>query len=322
MTGVRIVLVGAGAIGAIVARAVYAAAPPDYRVVAVVDRQIERARALGLDVPAFAALSDVDVEYDAVDIRVPHRAHSAVALAALRDGRHVLVEKPLATSVADAAELVRMAAGGVVAVAENYPHLNAVRAARDAISSGAIGAVRAIRTTRAFTLDELWLGDGWRVADGILLDQGTHHTSLLRQLGGPIAAVSAHADPGPGGETVLLTVHFASGLIGQSLYSWGTPALEPDVEATVFGAGGRIDVQVAYESALGQARLFDGSTSTALSTGENYYDSHRSIVEDWVTAIVSGGQPVVSAADASTDLAVVLAGIQSLRDDGRTVELT
>jgi predicted dehydrogenase len=218
-----------------------------------------------------------------------------------------------------------MAAGRVVAVAENYPHLNAVRAAKAAIAGGAIGAVRAIRTTRAFTLDPIWLGEGWRVADGILLDQGTHHTSLLRQLGGPITAVSAHADRGPGadnGETVSLTVHFASGVIGQSLYSWGTPALEPDVEATVFGATGRIDVSVAYESALGQARLYSGRNSVDLSTGQNYYDSHRSIVEDWVQAIAHGGQPVVSAADANADLAVVLAAIQSVRDGGRTVDVT
>src|SRR5581483_1052318 len=119
--------------------------------------------------------------------------------------------------------------------------------------SGRVGDVLTLRSTRAFTLDGVWLRDGWRrgggESAGLLLDQGTHHTSLLRYLGGPITWVTAQAStPAPKAstpsissatsappasraapvprasddriDTFLLTVGFASGLAAQSLYSW------------------------------------------------------------------------------------------------------
>ena len=338
---VRIVLVGCGAIGWEVATRVYAHPTGGrYRLVAAVDPHADRAEAVSalLGIPAFASLAEVvaaGVEFDAVDQRLPHHLHVDAAIEALTAGRHVLVEKPLATSIADATRMVAAAADSdlVAAIAENYPHLSAVKAARHAIATGQAGAIRALRTTRAYTLGGVWVRDGWRTgtgpSSGILLDQGTHHTSLLRQLGGEITAVaaqhsSAPEDAGDGGvETVLLTVRFASGLIAHSLYSWGAAALVDEVEATVFGSTARIDVHVSYESDLGHAHCFDTQTprGTAISPPENYYDSHRLIVDDWVAAITEGRRPLVTFADAAADLAVVLAAATSLRSGGDFVEV-
>jgi len=339
---VRIVLVGCGAIGWEVATRVYTQPTGGrYRLVAAVDPYAERAEAVGalLGIPAFAFLNDVlaaGVEFDAVDQRLPHHLHADAAVEALTAGRHVLVEKPLATSIADATRMVAAAGddGGLVAaVAENYPHLSAVKAARHAIATGQAGAIRALRTTRAYTLGGVWVRDGWRTgtgpSSGILLDQGTHHTSLLRQLGGEITAVAAQhgtapEDAGDGGvETVLLTIRFASGLIAHSLYSWGAAALVDEVEATVFGSKARIDVRVSYEADLGHARCFDTRTpqGTAISPPENYYDSHRLMVDDWVAAITEERRPLVTFADAAADLAVVLAATTSLQSGGDFVEV-
>ena len=338
---VRIVLAGCGAIGWEVASRVYAH-PTDgrHRLVAAVDPDADRADAVGalLGIPAFASLAEVQaagVEFDAVDQRLPHHLHADAAIEALTACKHVLVEKPLATSLADAARMVAAADGGgvVTAVAENYPHLSAVKAARNAIAAGQAGAIRALRTTRAYTLGGVWLRDGWRTgtgpSSGILLDQGTHHTSLLRQLGGEITAVAAQhstapEDAGDGeAETVLLTVRFASGLLAHSLYSWGANALIDEVEATVFGSKARIDVRVSYEADLGHARCFDAQTpqGTAISPPENYYDSHRLIVDDWVAAITEERPPLVTFADAAADLAVVCAAAASLQRGGDFVEV-
>jgi predicted dehydrogenase len=337
---VRIVLVGCGAIGWEVATRVYAHPTGRYRLVAAVDPYTSRADAVGalLDVPAFASLAEVldaGVEFDAVDQRLPHHLHADAAVEALAAGRHVLVEKPLATSIADATRMVAASErGGVVAaVAENYPHLSAVKAARHAIATGQAGAIRALRTTRAYTLGGVWVRDGWRTgagpSSGIMLDQGTHHTSLLRRLGGEITAVAAQhstapEDAGDGGvETVLLTVRFASGLIAHSVYSWGATALVDEVEATVFGSKARIDVHVSYEADLGHAHYFDAQTpqGTAISPPENYYDSHRLMVDDWVAAITEERRPLVTFADAAADLAVVLAAATSLQSGGGFVEV-
>jgi predicted dehydrogenase len=338
---VRIVLVGCGAIGWEVATRVYTHPTGGrYRLVAAVDPYAERAGAVGalLGIPAFASLAEVlaaGVEFDAVDQRLPHHLHADAAVEVLTAGRHVLVEKPLATSIADAARMVAACDGGgvVAAVAENYPHLSAVKAARHAIATGQAGAIRALRTTRAYTLGGVWVRDGWRTgtgpSSGILLDQGTHHTSLLRRLGGEITAVAAQhstapEDAGDGAvETVLLTVRFASGLIAHSVYSWGAAALVDEVEATVFGSKARIDVHISYEADLGHARRFDAQTpqGIAISPPENYYDSHRLMVDDWVAAITEERRPLVTFADAAADLAVVLAAATSLQQGGDSVEV-
>ncbi len=333
-TPVGVALVGCGAMGELVARHVYAGAGTGCRVVAVVDGRAQRRDALAdmLGAAAFPSLSQAmtGAPVEAVDIRVPHAAHAEVAREAISHGMHLLVEKPLCTAIADADELVTAAKerGVVAAVAENYPHLLAVRAAAAAIEAGEIGAVRALRTTRAFTLDGVWVRDGWRRGAGILLDQGTHHTSLLRRLGGEIDTVSAFPGrardaSGEASESVLLTSRFSSGLTAQSLYTWDAAALEDEAEGTVYGSAGRIEIRVSYEQRLGGAvRL--GLTSReadALSPAENYYDSHRSIIEDWVSCIREGRRPVVTLADGRADLAVVLAAARSLELAGAPVRV-
>ncbi len=358
---VRVALVGCGAIGELVARHVYAkAAPDEFRLVAAVDPQAERrdAVATALGVPAYPstqAAVDDGVLIDAADIRTPHALHADTAGDALGRGWHVLVEKPLATTLADGERIRRAAvtAGRVAAVAENYPHIAAVRAAREAMTSGRVGDVLTLRSTRAFTLDGVWLRDGWRrnggESAGLLLDQGTHHTSLLRYLGGPIAWVTAQAStPAPEAsipsissttsasqatsvtrasddriDTFLLTVGFASGLAAQSLYSWTAFPLAAEAEGTVVGSRGRIEIRVDYDGDGGGATLWDEQSpgGRAISPAENYYDSHTAIVRDWVAAIRSGGTPQVTLDDGLADLAVVLAARRSLHDGGRPVDV-
>jgi predicted dehydrogenase len=333
-----VALVGCGGIGELVARHVYAHADPgSFRLVAAVDPQAERSRAVAaaLGVPAYPSVQaavDDGVVIDAADIRTPHAAHADTACDALGRGWHVLVEKPLATRLEDGERIRRAAAaaGRVAAVAENYPHIRAVRAARDAIAAGAVGEVLTLRSTRAFTLDGVWLRDGWRRDDGpsagLLLDQGTHHTSLLRYLGGPISQVSAVPSGAEEGraDTLLLTLRFASGLAAQSLYSWTAFPLVAEAEGTVFGTSGRIEIRVDYDTDQGGAFLWDEDNpgGRPISPAENYYDSHTSIVEDWVAAIRSGGQPQVTLDDGLADLAVVLAAGRSRQDGGRPVGVT
>ncbi len=328
MTGdVRIALLGCGAIGEIVARLVYSGQTGGCRVVAAVDTRAERAGIVArlLDATPCASLEDaLALGVDAVDIRLPHHLHADAALAAMGHGRHVLIEKPLATTLADGRRVVDAArrSGVVAAVAENYPHLRAVRATADALARGDLGDLLTVRTTRAYTLGGVWARDGWRgdggPSSGILLDQGTHHTSLLRVIAGEIDTVGAQAS----GDTVLLTVRFRSGLVGQSLYLWGSPAIDGEPEATVFGANARIDICVAYESDLGRALWHESPAAPkSLSGAENYYDSHRLIVEDWVAAIAAGRAPLVTVQDALDDLAVVLAAATSVTRGGIPVEV-
>ncbi len=334
---VGVALVGCGAMGEMVGHRIYAhpGQLAGYRVVTVVDKRHERRAKLGalFGVNGYSSLEEAagaGAPIDAVDIRVPHDAHAEVALEAINHGWHVLIEKPLAATLVDADRIVRAATkrGVVAAVAENYPHLLAVRAAANAIRTGGVGELRGLRTTRATTLEGVWDRDGWRRRQGILLDQGAHQTSMLRQLGGEIVGVSAEmsrpiSSPDRGGETVLVTSRFASGLAAQSFYSWGTVGLDDDAEGTVFGSKARIEVRVAYDGVHGGAYCFSGTgeSAVAISPPENYFDTHRVIIDDWVSCIRHGGVPVVTPDEARKDVAVVVAATQSLAEDGHAVEV-
>lgn len=328
----RVALVGAGAMGTIMARDIYPRLGSEAVVVAVVDRDPARAQdvAAPLGARGYASLDDALAHepFDGVDIRIPHAGHADAAVEALERGLHVLVEKPLALSLADCDRVSRAAAaaGRVAAVAENYPHLEAVRAARAAIEQERVGEVLAMRTTRAYTLDGVWADSAWRQSGepmaGLLWDQATHHISLLRALAGDVAAVAAHrstARSTPGAEAYSLDLVFGSGLVAQSLLCWGTPSRAVEVEATVLGSAGMIDIAVDYEADGGLARLVQGSDVTSLSGPECYYDSHALIVRDWVAAIRNGGTPRVPLISATADVAVVVAAQDSLAAGGAPI---
>lgn len=124
-------------------------------------------------------------DIDIVDICAPGHLHAAMGVAALAAGKHVLMEKPLANSVAEAEELVRAAesaaARGVRSLLGfTYRRVPALAHARDLIRRGQIGTVRQVRV--AYLQD--WLADetmpmGWRLrketaGTGALGDIGSH----------------------------------------------------------------------------------------------------------------------------------------------------
>jgi predicted dehydrogenase len=327
-------IMGAGAMGSIMARDIYPRLHETVEVVAIIDRHADRGQPLA-DLHGARLFPSIEsavheVPIDGLDIRVQHVGHAPAVLSALSAGLHVLVEKPLATSLDECESLLhaQQKSGLVVAVAENYPHLKSTRAAQRAIREGSIGEVLSVRTTRAYTLDGVWATTSWRQGSGddagILWDQGTHHTSLLRHLVGEVEAVSAHRSADlrtPGSEVVALTLRLASGTVAQALYCWGAPRRAVETEATVRGTSGSVSIGVSYDEAAGHAQLEGADGATPLSQPENYYDSHGWIVQDWVSAIEEGRQPLVDLASATQDVRVVLAAKESLARNGALVSI-
>jgi predicted dehydrogenase len=330
---VRVALIGCGAMGEIVARDVYpkAAANHPVTLAAVVDPHEERAAraAAYTGARAYRSLADALAaeRIDAVDVRVPHHLHARIALEALGRGLHVLVEKPIATDLDDARAMVGAArqAGVVLAVAENYPHLDAVREARRLLAGGRLGRILAIRSTRAYRIDGVWVRDGWREiegpAGGILLDQGTHQASLIRRLGGTVEAVSATPSAGGPLDTVAMTLRLDGGVTAQSLLTWHSPGPWNQSEATVIASGGRLDVVVDYDGHEGGCLTWTPAGS-GRHGAENYYDSHLAIVADWVEAIREGREPLVPGHEGVLDLAVVVAAATSIEKQGAFVPVS
>jgi predicted dehydrogenase len=200
--GERVAIVGTGFIGAVHAHAVRAAGG---QVVGVAASTAERSRAaaerLGAErgyATAEEAIADPDVEI--VHVCTPNHLHAEVAEQALAAGKHVICEKPLATTAADAQRLVQLAAAEPVcaAVPFVYRFYPTVREARHRIASGESGAVHLVHGT--YLQD--WLlspeDDNWRVdadlggASRAFADIGSHWCDLAEFVTGQrIARLSA-----------------------------------------------------------------------------------------------------------------------------------
>ena len=181
-----------------------------------------------------------------MDISTPNNLHCEIAVAAAKAGKHILCEKPIATSTADALKMVEAvkASGVKNQLAFNYRRLPAVVLAKKFIDEGAIGEIVTYRGSY------LSGGDttspmGWRqkrevAGYGTLGDIGTHSLDLARYLCGEIEEVNATLRtfvpkrPLKPGDTTLydvenddeaaISMHFASGAIGSieaSGNSWG-----------------------------------------------------------------------------------------------------
>ena len=149
-----------------------------------------------------------DPEIDAVYISTTNEKHHPQAMAAIAAGKHVLCEKPLAMTLAEAAEMVRAAAAKGVVFATNHHLRNAGShlAIRELIASGRIGRVLSVRVFHAVHLPPHL--QGWRINDaaaggGVIPDITVHDADTVRfYLGEDPAEVVAMAGASGMGEGV------------------------------------------------------------------------------------------------------------------------
>jgi predicted dehydrogenase len=190
-----VALLGCGEIGAVRASAL--ARSPVARLVAACDADPARAAALAAKHRAACvaewreAIARPDV--DVVCVSTPTSLHAGMAVAAARAGKHVLVEKPLARSVAEAQEMVgaARAAGVVLKTGFNHRHYLAVEAARHAIAAGAIGEPMFVRTyighEGGSPFLAKWMARPDMAGGGTLLDNGIHILDLVRYFLGEVS---------------------------------------------------------------------------------------------------------------------------------------
>ena len=167
----------------------------DIEVVACCDQVEEAARQKAAEVAGFqrgkpAVHTDVDEmlmrvdDLDAVDICAPHSQHHVLAVACLEEGKHVIIEKPLAITLRAGRRILEAAVDNrcQLAVAENYRRSPGERARSWAVAEGRIGRPRTFYWVEAGMQLGKW---GWRnfkreAGGGWLLDGGVHFTDLFR----------------------------------------------------------------------------------------------------------------------------------------------
>ena len=138
-------------------------------------------------------------EVDAVGICTPSGLHTQQAVAAMRAGKHVVVEKPMSLSLDDADLLIRTAkeTGVKVCVISQYRFSDAVQEIRRAIDAGAFGRiVSGSLQMKYFRSHEYYASGGWRGTwamdgGGCLMNQGIHGIDMFRYLMGPVKSLTA-----------------------------------------------------------------------------------------------------------------------------------
>jgi len=181
----RFALIGFGAIGQFRASSLKRTAGAELKlIVEPVAEKREAAQKLGYQTAASMDAALGSKEIDAVIISTPpnlHRAHCEAALAA---GKHVLCEKPLATTVEDAKAIVAAAkrAGKVLGTGYNYRFYPAIAKARELIAQGEIGEVDHVKSFAGHPggpeFTHPWVHDPKVMGGGALMDNGTHVADL------------------------------------------------------------------------------------------------------------------------------------------------
>jgi predicted dehydrogenase len=228
-------------------------------------------------------------DVDLVDVCTPGSGHAEIAIAALQAGKHVLCEKPLANTVAEARAMVaaaaEAAARGVRAmVGFNFRRLPAVAMARQLIATGRLGSIRHVRGAylASHMLDPetplVWRLRAEEAGSGALGDLGAHAVDLAQHLTGErIAGVSALTEtfvkerplPGAGGRRGPVTVDDAAAFIAR-MAGGAVAVFEATRFATGHNEGLRVEVNgdrgsLVWElEHLNDLHWFDGTLAPAL----------------------------------------------------------
>jgi myo-inositol 2-dehydrogenase / D-chiro-inositol 1-dehydrogenase len=248
MQPLRVGIAGCGRIAQLIHLAILPRLP-GVKVVALADPDPLRREDARRRVPAAIALEDYHEllaipEIQAVVICLPSSQHAEAAVAALRQGKHVYLEKPIATS-SDEAESVLEAwksAGAVGMIGFNYRFNPLFQAMRRAVQSDRLGELVCVRTVFSTSGRDL---PEWKKrvknGGGVLLDLASHHIDLVHFLfGQPVCEVSAGVwSRRSEADSATLDLRLASGLPVQSFVS--LDSVEED-RVDVYGRAGKLTV--------------------------------------------------------------------------------
>ncbi|MDQ1711187.1 MAG: hypothetical protein QOE45_637 [Frankiaceae bacterium] len=210
-------------------------------------------------------------DVDAVDVCLPNALHAEVAVAALDAGKHVLVEKPLATTLADADAMLAAAGARRLAVAFDLRCVPSFVTLRAAVASGRVGRVRRIDATlghpgpEAWAPASTWFRDPALSGGGCLMDLGAHLLDAVAVLGGPVVAISRAQVSSDDDEAEVLA-ELPSGATATVRVSWRLA--ESDVLLRVEGEDGTLTVTEPGEPAGDAPATAAGAFARALARGE------------------------------------------------------
>jgi UDP-N-acetyl-2-amino-2-deoxyglucuronate dehydrogenase len=325
-------IVGCGVIGPTHARAINHI--PGLKLAAVCDIVPQKAQRLAetysvdayTDYREMFKRSDIDV----INVTVPSGLHAQVGIAAAQAGKHVIVEKPIDVTLAQADALIRVCQTAGVKLSSISQHRfdQAIIDVKRAIAENKLGNLNfGAAHTKWFRAQAYYDGDDWRGTwaldgGGALMNQGIHYVDLLQYLVGPVAEVSAYSTTRAHErieveDIVVAAIKFKSGALG---FIEGNTAAYPGFCARldIYGSDGGVVIEddlvkewklrcsETYQSAPNAGKAISGTSSASI-----WEDSHRRQIEDVANAIRKDRPPSIPGEEGRKSLEIVLAIYQS-----------
>ena len=254
-----------------------------------------------------------DDRIDGLYICTPHHLHREHCELGIRNGKHILVEKPLAHSLDDAAAIVRAAKDSnlTLMVAENVRYMAQVRKCWELAAEGMLGSLRFIQFQEEYPFQ----AGGWRSREadnggGLLVDGGIHKVHFMRYLAGEPETVFAAKLPrsmagqeGEDGMAVML--EWATGAVGLVYHSWTAGTASPP-SVRVAGSRGNLSFVVGS----GQLALEQNGQQEVF----RFPQDHRGIpamVSEFVACVRARKEGQTSGDEGLKDLALVMAAYES-----------
>lgn len=341
----NVALVGTGNISASHLRA-YLKFPDRCRVVALCDVVPERAEArkreLGLDDAVVVASHEELLDrqdIDLVSVCTPPSTHAPITIDLLRAGKNVLVEKPMAPSVADCDAMLRAEreSGKVLSVVAQNRFRDDIAVLKEALDSGLLGPVAHLRTDSAWWrgvpyYDLSWRGTWQSEGGGPTLNHAIHHIDLmLWMLGAPQAVAAMMTNAWHDNAEVedlsvaLLQYDRAVAQLTSSVVHHGE-----EQEIVVQGRDASVAQPWKVRSETTQPNGFptsDGDTALvarleelAAAHEKLAHLGHTGQVDDVLAALETGRAPAIGGADGRRTVEVVTA-IYQAAIERRTVDL-
>lgn len=317
---------------------------PDVNIVALYDFNVDRAKELAEKYNAkvyesYQELLD-DPGIDAVSVCVRNSDHCAISIDAMKAGKHVLCEKPMAVSLEECIKMVEASEkyNRFLMIGQNQRLSKAHVKAKELIQSGMLGKVLTYKTNfghggpETWTVDQkdVWFFDKSLSAFGALADLGVHKTDLITYLlDSPVKKVTAvlktldkkdaEGNPITVDDNSICIYEMENGVVGTMTASWTYYGAE-DNSTVIYGTNGMMRIYDDPEYSI-VVTLKDGSQVLydidRIQTNDNQTKS--GIIDAWVESLVENKEPEISGKSVLSSMKAIFAALESSKSNTTVV---
>jgi len=267
-------------------------------------------------------------DIDIINICTPSGLHSPMGIEVARAGKHIIVEKPIALSTADANALINAAdeAGVKLCVILQNRYNPPMQEIYDVVNSGKIGRILLGNATVRWYRPQSYYEDGWHgtwaMDGGALMNQSIHHIDALQWLIGEVESVFAFTGTQnhvmEAEDTGVAVLRFKNGALGNVEGSTVTYPQNLEGSVAIFGEKGSLKVggtalnrrviwKIDGELELEKERI----TADVVDPPSVYGNSHKLVIADMIDAVINDREPKTHGREGKKSLALVEAMYES-----------